>query len=67
MAKPDIVIMSFVDFPEYGMKPLLNWLEKHDLAHKPRILCMPKLVARQFSASVGCSPTSCCRCRCVRK
>lgn len=52
MAKPDIVIMSFVDFPEYGMKPLLEWLEKHGLANKPRILCMPKSVARQFSASV---------------
>jgi response regulator RpfG family c-di-GMP phosphodiesterase len=52
MAKPDIVVMSFVDFPEYGMKPLLTWLEKHDLSHKPRILCMPKSVARQFSASV---------------
>jgi putative nucleotidyltransferase with HDIG domain len=52
MAKPDIVIMSYVDFPEYGMKPLLSWLEKHDLAHKPRILCMPKTVVRQFSASV---------------
>ncbi|MFK7792782.1 MAG: HD-GYP domain-containing protein [Devosiaceae bacterium] len=52
MMKPDIVIMSFVDFPEYGMKPLLDWLEKHDLSQKPRILCMPKSVARQFSASV---------------
>lgn len=52
MAKPDIVIMSFVDFPEYGMKPLLEWLEKHELSNKPRILCMPKSVARQFSASV---------------
>lgn len=52
MAKPAIVIMAFEQFPSYGMKPLLEWLERHDLAQKPRILCMPKSVARQFSASV---------------
>jgi HD-GYP domain-containing protein (c-di-GMP phosphodiesterase class II) len=34
------------------MRPLLEWLEKHELSNKPRILCMPKSVARQFSASV---------------
>jgi putative nucleotidyltransferase with HDIG domain len=51
-AKPDIVILSFEEFPEYGMKPLLEWLEKHGISQKPRVLCMPRQVVRQFSASV---------------
>ena len=52
MSKPDIVILSFEQFPIFGVKPLLAWMEKYDLSQKPRILCMPRSIARQYSASV---------------
>ncbi len=52
MSKPDIVILSFEEFPAFGVKPLLAWMEKYDLSQKPRILCMPRSITRQYSASV---------------
>lgn len=52
MTKPDIVILSFEQFPAFGMKPLLSWMDKYDLSQKPRILCMPKDISKQYSASV---------------
>ncbi len=52
MMGADLVILAFNDFPSYGMKPLIKWLETHKLAHKPRILCIPRKVSRQYSASL---------------
>ena len=52
MRRPDLIIMAYRGFPEFGMQPLFAWLEKHDLSAKPRILCIPRDVARQYSASV---------------
>ncbi|MEM6712985.1 MAG: HD domain-containing phosphohydrolase [Pseudomonadota bacterium] len=52
MQRPDLVVMAFEDFPDFGMQPLMKWLDKHGLSSKPRLLCIPVEVARQYTASI---------------
>ncbi|MEM1283888.1 MAG: HD domain-containing phosphohydrolase [Pseudomonadota bacterium] len=50
--KPDLVVIAFADFPEFGLHPLFMWLERYKLVAKPRVVCLPPEVTKQYSAAV---------------
>ena len=52
LRKPDIVVIAFAEFPEFGLHPLFLWLERYKLVTKPRVVCLPPEVTKQYSAAV---------------